>query len=257
MPKITQYVDFNVSELPIGHDVSRTIQTYGFRQQVLEPREVHPREFRGRIGEIEGHGSYGKLFRQGSLTQGEQAALWNAYLLHKKGAIELSEPQIKYLDSMFDRVGYGNVLETIIDFDNGDRSMKAPPGSRRVLMINRPNDFSVKNGQIAEVNGGERKPKIWSANGYVARTCDGPYDEDGFPILTLPTRQESEQTWLDAGADQEFASMAVSYAWSRNEGQGKAIVRRGFFIPVGGRFNLGAYSNPDVRDDEVGRVPRE
>ena len=259
MPQTASYVEFNISEPPIGHDRKRTISVYGFEEQRLGTREIRPLSFKGRVGETEGYGKpYEELFNGGSLTLGEEAALFNLYLLAQRGLVELPEPQRAYLTHKFDRIGYGNILHTVVDFDNGDASMPIKHDSdRRVLLIDRPELLVVENGRIKEVKAGEidPKPKLWPGSGYVGRTCDGAYDPDGVPLETWETRGQAESRWIDAGADQDFAKDAVSYAWSRGEGQGKAIVGRRFFVRGSGRFDLYADGYPGDRDGGVGRSP--
>lgn len=254
MKKSGSYVKFDVSEPPIGHEPDRSV--YGFKAQPRD-RDILPLVFKGSVGEIEGYGkSFEELFREDSLTAGEEIALFNVYLLEKKGLVKLTNPQKEYLNHKFDRVGYGNILETVADFDNGDKSMpKRKDPDRRILLIDRPELLVVEDGIIKEVRGGERKPKLWPGNGYVGRTCDGPYDSDGVPMETWSTRKQAEQTWLSAGADIDFAKDAVSYAWSRDESQGKAVLSRRFFARVSGRFCLDADGDPGTRLGVVGRSP--
>ena len=166
-----------------------------------------------------------------------------------------------YLNHKFDRLGYGNILQTVVDYDavNSDdrvRSLKKGKDSdRRVLLINRPNKIVTENGIIIKVNG-EGKPKLWPEPGYAGRTCDGAYDEDGIPRETWPTREQAEETWpQDTKDSREFATDAVSYAYARNEGEGKAVVYRWFFSRADGRFDLFACRNPRNGNDGVGRSP--
>ena len=253
--KIAQYVEFDVSELPVGHEPERKV--YGFEST---PRIVRPLAFEGRIGELEDRGKlFGDLLTKEEgreyATAGDMAALFNIYLLEKRGLFKPTGEQRQMLGRYFDEIVQGNTCDTVVDFDNGDRSKTAPEGYRRVLLINRPELLVVENGRIKEVKGGERKPKLWPVDGYVGRTCDGSYDEDGVPRKTWPTRPEAEQTWTDVQADKNFANAAVSYSWAREEGQGIAIVVRRFFNHDDGRFYLIASRNPDDWNDDVGRVP--
>ncbi|MBL7206542.1 MAG: hypothetical protein ISS36_03010 [Candidatus Aenigmarchaeota archaeon] len=249
-------VYFNMSELPLGHEERKTVKTYGFEEQTLKPRDLKPLSFEGTVSETEGYGkTFEDLFKEGSLTLGGEVALFNIYLLSRRGAIGLTEPQREYLSHKFDRIGHGNILETVVDFDNGDKSKPAPEGYKRVLLINRPELLVIENGIIKEVKGGERKPKLWPANGYAERTCDGSYDEDGVPIKTNPDRKTAERTWVDIGADEEFARDAVSYSWGRNEYEGKVIMSRRFFNSDSGRFYLDADRNPDAGNSRIGRSP--
>ena len=124
----------------------------------------------------------------------------------------------------------------------------------RVLLINRPELLVVENGMIKEVHGGERVPTLWPENGYVGRTPNGAYTSNG-PIETWPTREQAQQTWIDVGADEKFARDAVSYSWARNEGQGKAVVYRGFFNRDYGLFDLDAGGDPRDGYGMVGRIP--
>ncbi|MBI5061771.1 MAG: hypothetical protein HZB67_05665 [Candidatus Aenigmarchaeota archaeon] len=252
--KTTSYVRFDVSELPVGHEPERTVKAYGFAEP--EPRVLKPLSFTGQVGEIVDYGSpFGDLFKEGSLTLGESAALFNAYLSAKRGLWEPTKGQREYLDHLFDRIGYGHVCQTVVDFNNGDKSNLVKEGCKRVLLIDSPELLVVENGVIKEAKGGERKPKLWPQNGYVGRTCDGSYDPDGVPLETWETRKQAEQTWLDVGADQEFATDAVSHTWAREEDQGIAVVYRGFFGSGDGRFVLDADGGPGSRGGSVGRVP--
>ena len=255
MAKTASYVEFDLSLPLVGYVKERTEDVHGFEKQSLGPRQLKSLSFKGSVGEIEGYGTpFGALFNEGSLTLGESAALFNAYLLARRGLWTPTKPQKEYLDHLFDRVCYGNILQTVVDFNNGKKSKPAKEGYKRVLVIDRPK-LVVKNGIITKVEGGQVKPKLWPKNGYVGRSCDGSYDTDGVPFETWETREQAEQTWLDVGADRQFAQDAVSYSWSRNEGDGIALVVRRFFYRDDGRFYLSANWNPDSGNDDIGRVP--
>src|SRR3989338_3877162 len=109
MVRTSKYVDFDISLLPVGHEPIRTV--YGFDTKTSQAR---PLSFRGSIGEISGLGKpYGELFSEGTLTLGENAALWNLYLAEKRGLVKLPKAKKEYLDNIFGRGGYGNILETV------------------------------------------------------------------------------------------------------------------------------------------------
>jgi len=141
-----------------------------------------------------------------------------------------------------------------VDYDNGDRGLKKPNDSySSVLWIVEPEEFDV-DGNRWKANGGDAKNKVIPASGYVGRTCDGAYDPDGAPFETWNKRAQAEKTWTDRGFDPEFARKAVSYFYSRNEGQGTTVVDRWFFNDDYGRFNLVALRNPDYRSPDFGRL---
>ena len=74
------------------------------------------------------------------------AALFNAYLLEKRGKLNLTEAQKRRLGEYFDTQFQGNVCDTFIDHDNGDKSMaKRNDSDRRVLLIDRPELLVVEN----------------------------------------------------------------------------------------------------------------
>ncbi len=92
--KTASYVEFDVSELPVGHDKQRITEVYGFKRQEMEPRELKPLSFKGRVMEIEGYEKpFGDLFKKGSLALDEEVALFNVYLLSRMGLVKLTEPQ--------------------------------------------------------------------------------------------------------------------------------------------------------------------
>ncbi len=92
--------------------------------------------------------------------------------------------------------------------------------------------------------------------GYVGRTYNGPYDEDGFPIETWTTREQAEATWpQDTENNRKFAKDVVSYSYARNEGEGKAFVCRGLFGRADGRFGLNASRVIGDGSSGVGRSP--
>ncbi len=262
--KPVPHVEFDVSLLPVGHELERAVKIYSLEEQRLEPRELKPISFKGRVRGMVSYGTpFGWLFQEGidghtSLTIDEEMALANAYLSTLCGLWKPTEDQLAYLNHKFDRIGYGNILQTIVDFDavgydndEGEsvRALKKRKDSdRRVLLINRPDEVVTEDTIIVQVKGGERVPTIWPEPGYVGRTPAGAYTSRGVPILTLPTREEAEATWPhDTEANIKFAKDAVSHVYVGNEGQGKAFVICKFFDRYSGRFELSTFENPSSR----------
>ena len=248
MARTVSSVYFKVSELPVGALAGRIV---GLDNE----RETHPLEFEGEVAPkiTDFSETYGKLHR-GSITAGDEAALFNAYLLRQLGKFEPDEDQAGVLDYLFGQAGRGNVCNNGVDYNNGDGEAKRPNDSyRSVLWVNEPDGFELSD-DVWVPKGGESKPKVIPASGYVGRTQDGAYDPDGAPFETWNSRELAEQTWTSAGFTPEFASMAVSYFRSRNEGEGTAVVVRWYWVGDLGRFFLDADWYPDYRYPYVGRL---
>src|SRR3989338_8030438 len=160
--KTASYVEFDVSELPVGASKGGIVG-------LDVSREPQPLSFKGRVREIEGYGkSFGELFQEGidgdpSLALDQEAKLWNAYLSAQRGLWKPTEGQMAYLNHKFDRHSYGNILQTIVDYDavnydteegEGVRALeKRKDSDRRVLLINRPDEVVTKDVIIVQANG--------------------------------------------------------------------------------------------------------
>jgi len=248
MPQTMSTVYFNVREFPI---YASTGDVVGLSTE----RSLIPLQFEGDVGaEITDLGKQYKELHKGSITAGDEVALFNAYLLSELGRFEPTAEQRRVLDYLFNQKGRGNVCNNGVDYNNGDKSLKKPNDSyRSVLWIVEPEDFVLENG-IWKAVGGEAKNKIIPDSGYVGRTCDGAYDPYGPPYKTWETREQAEKTWTDAGFSQEFAVKAVSYFYSRNEGAGTAVVGRRYWDDDVGRFYLYADRDPDDGYPLIGRL---
>jgi hypothetical protein len=189
---------------------------------------------------------YGKEFHElhnGSITLGEQAGLWNAYLLSELGELDLGEAE-GAIHSLFENDGRGNVTDDACNYDGGIKLKKLKDSDISVEWIIHPEGFEKKNG-IWRAVGGDRRYILIPGSGYVALTCDGSYRSDtGTPFMTVPTRSEAEKSWIDRGYSQEFARKAVSYFYRRNEGKETASVSRWSSGSDCGRFVVSAADDP-------------
>lgn len=215
-------------------------------------------EFEGKMDtEI---GDYGKPLHdlhKGSIALRDQATLFQAYLLSELGEnLELSEEVKNAVFQLFDKRGYGNVTDDACDYNNGDsRLKKVKPTDRAVRWIIHPKQFRQTNNgweALLEENS-EIHNILVPKTGHVELTVDGAYRPDtGTPFSTVESRKEAEKSWTGRGFDPEFAEKAVSYFYSREEGNGTVAVGRWFSYAVGGRFDVYAGDGPDFRDSFIG-----
>lgn len=208
-------------------------------------------------------GSYGKEFRElhkGSITLGEQAALFNWYLASELGeAPEMPEDVKDTVYMLFDKIGYGNVTDDACDYDGGQKGLKKVKDTdRSVRWIIRPEGFEKGENRWSAKLGENSNIRYITIpeTGYVELTVDGPYRPDtGTPFSTVSTRKEAEKSWTKRGFDPEFARKAVSRFWSREEGQGTASVGRWCNDDGGGRFNVSADDGPGFWNLYIGSLP--
>ena len=248
--KTASYVEFDISELPVGSSRGRVV---GLDVE----RNPTPLAFRGKVAtESEGFGDQYQNLHKGSIVLGDELALWNAYQMERLGKFKPTKEQKAVFDYLFERRGWGNVVDNAVDY-NDHGKLTAKEGFSRALIITQPDGFKFNNeSNLWEpVLGDNSKvehlhlPK----SGYVKLTNDGSYHPSGFPFDTSQTRVEAEQSWVDKGFTQEFATFAVSYFWSRQENTGTSAVDRWFWLGDDGRFSVDAYRNPDGRNDGLGR----
>ena len=247
-------VYFKVSELPIG-------AIEGGRIMGLDspPNRLKPLAYEGKVGtEMESFGGQYSDLHNDSIILGDELALWNAYLLEKRGKVKPTDEQRRVFSYLFDESGKGNVCDNAVNY-NDHGGLKPKKGYSRAAVIIHPEDFTLN-----------RETGLWESSlgeaskvdhlhlprtGYVRLTNDGSYHPSGFPFDTAESRAEAEQSWTDRGFDPEFATLAVSYFWSRGEGQGASAVD-GWYNGAGvGRFDVDADRNPDGRSPVIGRLP--
>ena len=244
----------SMKELPAGAFVGRIVG-------LKEERTPEYRTFEGQVKpEITGKGRPYKELCKNTITAGEAASLFNTYLLRELDALEgteLDEEQSEILDFLFERIGKGFVCANGVDYDRGDKKAKKPNETyRSVLWVTKPDDFEFSDGIWKPVCG-EGKPKVIPAPGFVGLTSEGAYDSDGAPLETWDTREQAERTWTSRGFPEDFAKIAVSYSFSREEGQGTSALSCGCWGGYGGRFDLGAYGDPDGGLPSVGGFVRK
>jgi len=231
------------------------IRIYG----VGDLNRLMPFEFEGQVAaEI---GSYGKPLKdihKGSISLAEEATLFEAYLLSELDEYTPSEETRGVIKHLFERMGRGNVTDDACDYDNGDKRMKkARPTDRRVRWIPHPEGFEKADGVWKAIIGEDGfKDILVPETGYVEMTCDGLYRPDtGTPFSTAKSRERAEKSLTDRGFSPDFARKAVSYFYSRNEGEGTAAVVRWFGSADGGRFFVFTDYVPDGRSPSVGSFP--
>ena len=115
--------------------------------------ELSPISYRGSVGALEDYGQpYSDLWK-GSITAGDELALFNAWLLKKRGQFKPTGDQRKVLAGLFEKIGQGNVCDNVVDYSNGDKAMSKPNDSyRRALWVVRPVDIDWESGRV---KGGE------------------------------------------------------------------------------------------------------
>jgi hypothetical protein len=224
-----------------------------------------PYVFEGKIGsEIVRYGERFCRIHKGSITLGDQAVLFNAYLLSELGEMRLPENLELIIHRLFEERGRGNVVDNACDYDNVDRGIKkVKPTDRSVLWTIRPDKFARTGLKWKVVLGAtsEQYPTLAPESGFVELTVDGAFMPEeglptrprGVPFSTVKTRRDAEESWTKRGFTQEFAAKAVSYFSSRGEREGiAAIVRK--YSPNGGRFCIRADYDPDGYSD-IGSFP--
>jgi hypothetical protein len=235
------YVDVNINTYGAG-DLNRLL----------------PFEYHGKIAkEITNMGEQFKNIHKDSISLKDQATLFQAYLLSEEGRLELPGDVKEVLKYLFeDMKGHGNVTDDACNYNNGDKGMKKVKESdRRVQWIRHPKEFvetdegwKAKLGEDSEV-----KNILIPGTGYNELTCDGLIRPDtGTYFSTVKTRKEAEKSFTDKGFSSDFAKKAVSYFYSREEGNGTASVDRWCDDDDYGRFDVSAVSDPDDRDSVIG-----
>ena len=210
-------------------------------------RTVEPYEFEGLVAKEMPRDSLGKPYKDihsHSMVLADQAALWNMYLLSRLGRVKLPQDVAEVLSYLFERKGHGNVTDDLCDYDNGKAGLtKAKPTDRSVKWIQRP------------VGDREEHYILVPAPGYVELTNDGAYNpETGTPFST-DTRAKAEKSWTNRGFSPTFAKLAVSYFYSRKEGEGTAAVYRWYNLDDYGRFDISASRDPGSRYCDVCAFP--
>ncbi len=190
-----------------------------------------------------------------SIVLADQAALWNTYLLSKLGKVDLSKDLKAALETMFGNIGYGNVTNDACDYDNGKSLKKTKESDRSVRWVKQPERFEQDEKGWKAV-GGEEHHILVPASGYVELTVDGAYNPlTGTPFSTVGSRAEAEKSWTSRGFDPEFAKLAVSYFFSREEGNCISTVGRWYGDDGNGRFYVDADWNPYGGGGVVGSFP--
>ncbi|MBI4895004.1 MAG: hypothetical protein HY831_00790 [Candidatus Aenigmarchaeota archaeon] len=216
-------------------------------------------DFEGSVAREMPQDSLGKEYKNihsQSIVLADQAVLWNTYLLSKLGKVSLPEDFGAALETMFEKIGSGNITNDACDYDNGKKGLKKTKETdRSVRWIKQPERFELDNG-VWKAIGGKEKYILVPESGYVESTCDGSYNsETGTPFSTVDTRAKAEKTWTSKGFDPEFARLAVSYFFSREEKQGTSAVGRWYGSGVSGPFGVGASDDPGDGDDSIGALP--
>ena len=234
-------ISFNISEYPVGAsrgviglDTARNLVPLGFKGKTAAER-----------------GDFGKQYKdlhKGSITIQEDLALWNAYLMAELGKYEPTENQRKVFDHLYNVFGKGHVCDNAVDYSDYG-SLQPKNGYARAAIFTHPEGFKFnKESGLWEASQGDGE----MIHGYIPKTGfpeltnDGAYNpETGFPFSTA-SKEQAEASYTNRGFSPEFARMAVSKSWSREEGAGVKIVGR-YCSDVWdiGRFGLYANSDPD------------
>lgn len=241
-----------------------TLRTYGLGDE----REAEPFFFEGKVAsDLMWRNSSFYRLHKGGIMLGEQAALYNAYLLRVQGLMKGDKGLDEVLYAMFERRGLGNVTDDACDLDNYDRRIlrsKTKPTDRAVRWIFHPGRFR---GNL--VDGYEAVPgphsrsvdMIVPKTGYVELTSEGSYRPDtGTPFSTVETRAEAVKSWTRRGFDEQFAEETVSTWFCGDEGceHGTYAVIRWADSPDrpyerrGGPFDICAELKPDFFQKTVG-----
>jgi hypothetical protein len=218
-----------------------------------------PFEFKGQVAEEIGrYGEPLKDIHKGSISLRDEATLFQAYLLSELGEYAPPEEIQGVIKHLFERTGYGNVTDNACDYDNGNKGLKkVKKTDRRVRWIPHPERFErTEDGWKAAIGEDGFVHILVPESGYVEMTCDGLYRPDtGTPYSTTNNRAKSEKSLTDRGFSPEFAKLAVSYFYSREEGKGTAAVVRWFSKADDGRFDVSADYDPDYGFPDIGSFP--
>ncbi|MBN1896800.1 MAG: hypothetical protein JW789_03700 [Candidatus Aenigmarchaeota archaeon] len=194
-----------------------------------------------------------------TITLGEQAGLWNSYLLSELGELDLGEAK-NAIYSVFEGIGGGNFTNDACNYDGGIKLKKSKKTDRSVEWIIHPESFEKKNGiWVAKIGpDSEVKHIIIPSSGYVQLTCDGAFRPDtGTPFSTVKLRPDAVKSWIDAGYSPEFAEKAVTHFYCRHEGKGTTSVGRWNKGDHYGQFNLYAVYDPDYGGTDFGSLALE
>jgi len=217
---------------------------------------IAPFIYEGHVGsEITGFGKQFKDIHADSITLGDQAALFQAYLARELGEYQPPKELGKVLDYLFNEIGRSNFTNDACDYDNGKNLRKAKPSDRSVRWIVRPDKFEFVDDKWQAVLGEDSNVYriLVPEGGYMELTNDGFVRPDtGTPFSTVPSREEAEKSWTSRGYDRKFAQKVVSRFWSKSEGQGTTSVIRWYDTADGGRFDVYAYYDPDDMYFDVG-----
>ncbi len=153
-------------------------------------------------------------------------------------------------------MGSGNVTDDACDYDHGGRLRKVRETDRSVRWIVHPDGFEQgAHGWEAKVGDDSEVHYILvPKSGYVEMTVDGAYHPRlGIPFATLPRKEAAIMSWIKKGFDPGFAANAVSFFYSRAEGEGTTPVVRSCDNEIAtGRFTIIANSTPDYAYRTVG-----
>ena len=132
-PKTVSYVEFDISELPVGASVGGVVGLDSQRAQT-------PLAFRGRVArELESLGQPYSELHKSSIILGDGIALWNAYQLYRLGKFKPTEEQQAFFDYLFERDSR-IVCDNAVDYnDHGD--LKSREDFSRVAVITQPDGF--------------------------------------------------------------------------------------------------------------------
>ena len=248
----TQTVYFNTRNFPLGVTIGG--RTVGSSVAPKAPRYLELCE--DIDTEITDLGKQFKDLHTGSITAQKIQRLHNYWLLGEAGEVQISEPHKRVLDYLFNKFGKGIVLDNGVDYnDQGDLPEKE--GYARARIVTQPKRFHRESGEW-EVEAGEIKPVhgYVPPTGFTISTNDGIYNPDIFvPFATTSERTDAVASHIAKGVSPEVAEKAVSKFWSRNEGDGVAVVDA--FCDDGsdcGRFCLDTDNGPGVRYDDIGRL---
>jgi len=248
-------ISFKVSQYPVGASSGGVIG-------LDTARNLVPLEFEGKTAtERTGFGEQYQHLHRGSITAQEDLALWNAYLMAKLCKYEPDQRQRDALNFLYDRFGQGHVCDNAVNYsDHG--TLQPKKGYARAAIFTHPESFKFnKDSGLWEVNRGEGEMvhDFIPGTGFPELTNDGAYNpETGFPLSTV-SREQAEASYTSRGFSPEFARMAVSRFWSRDEGAGvKAVDRYCSDDGSLGRFGLDADDEPGGRSPIIGsfRVSR-
>jgi hypothetical protein len=206
-----------------------------------------------------------RQLQEGSMTLGDQAALFNAYMYSLLFEYELPAGMGSQVNQLFGEAGVGTVANNACDFDNGDIGLVKPKNTDAPVMWTvYPHEF-VRMGEGWMIKTGEASeqfPSHLPKSGYAEMTFDGYLMPEsgrssrprGVPFSTVNTKKAAVDSWVRAGFQEDLANELVSYFSIRRDRRGVAVVIRHNDYARKGPFSTTVTQYPDDMLLDIGSL---